>query len=172
MQKHGGWARGCRDDFARAVLRVAAAGRGNAATVGIAIAPSIVPSSRQSGTRAGIMCNVQLSAVMRRAMVCIVLCAAIVIMAKVRVSDSDECACAALSMCALAAGDERGAPASSEAQAAIARVSIPFALVNGLFNESYLRVACWPMESCWRSMYCGARSSPAIDRESSENTSL
>ena len=130
MQKDGGWARGCRGDFARAVLRMAAAGRGNAAIVGIAIASSIVPSSRQSGTRAGIMCNVQLSAVMRRAMVCIVLCAAIVIVAKVRVSESDECACAVLLMCALAAGDERGAPASSEAQAAIARASIPFALVN------------------------------------------
>ena len=61
------------------------------------------------------------------------LCAAIVIVAKVRVSESDGCACAVLLMCALAAGDERGAPASSEAQAAIARVSIPFALVNGLF---------------------------------------
>ena len=80
------------------------------------------------------MCNVQLSAVMRRAMVCTVLCAAIVIVAKVRVSESDGCACAVLLMCALAAGDERGAPASSEAQAAIARVSIPFALVNGLFS--------------------------------------
>ena len=74
------------------------------------------------------------------------LCAAIVIVAKVRVSESDECACAVLLMCALAAGDERGAPASSEAQAAIARVSIPFALVNGLLRSEILPVemlACW-----------------------------
>ena len=134
VQKDGGWARGCRGDFVRGVLRVAAAGRGDAAIVGIVITPSIMPSSRQSGIRAGIKCNVQLSAVVRRAMVCMVMCAAIVTVAVVRDSESDECACAVLLMCALAAGDGRGAPASSEAQAAIARASIPFALVNGLFQ--------------------------------------
>ena len=117
----------------RAVLRVAAAGRGNAAIVGIVITLSIVPSSRQSGIRAGIRWNVELSAVLRRAMVCMVMCAAIIVVAMVRASESGECARAVLLMCASAARDAHGAPASSVAQVAIARVSIPFVLVNGLF---------------------------------------
>jgi len=134
VQKHGGKARGCRSGFVRAVLRVAAAGRGNAAIVGIVITLSIVPSSRQSGIRAGIRWNVELSAVLRRAMVCMVMCAAIIVVAMVRASESGECARAVLLMCASAARDAHGAPASSVAQVAIARVSIPFVLVNGLFR--------------------------------------
>ena len=116
----------------RAVLRVAAAGRGNAAIVGIVITLSIVPSSRQSGIHAGIRWSVELSAVLRRAMVCMVMCAAIIVVAMVRASESGECARAVLLMCASAARDAHGALASSVAQVAIARVSIPFVLVNGL----------------------------------------
>ena len=50
------------------------------------------------------------------------------------VSDGGECACAVLLMCASAIRGACGGPASSVAQAAIARVAIPFALVNGLFG--------------------------------------
>ena len=133
VQKHGGWARGCRSGFVRAALRVAAAGRGNAAIVGIVMTQPVVPSRRHSGVRAGIGCNVELSAVLRRAMVCMVMCAAIVVVAMVRVLEGGECACAALLMCASAARSACRVPASSVAQAAIARVGIPFVLVNGLF---------------------------------------
>ena len=134
VQRHGGWTRGCRIDFVRAVLRAAAAGRGNAAIVGIVISQSIVPSRRHSGACAGIKCNVELSAVSRRAMVCMVVCAAIVVVMMVRASESGECACAVLLVRASAARSAHGAPASSVAQAAIARVAIPFVLVNGLLS--------------------------------------
>ena len=102
---------------------VAAIELGSATIVRCACSRSIVPSSRQSGVRMAIVCNVERSAVLRRVEVCCTLSSAIAIVLGVRGSVCDECVCAEQSVRASSAINACAAAATSSARSAIARMA-------------------------------------------------
>ena len=88
-KKHGGQHRGRNGIFVRGVFGVAAIGLRSATIVRCACSRSTAPSSRQSGMRMAIMCNVERSAVLRRVEVCCTLSSAIAIVLR---AFEDRCA--------------------------------------------------------------------------------
>ena len=106
--------------FARSVCSGAFCDRRSQDIVGISSACCIRASIIRMCARAAMVCNVVLSALLRRVVVCIRISLLAVIVHGVRVSDSDECACAMLSMRAQSIRRARGTAASIRARSAIA----------------------------------------------------
>ena len=98
-QKHGGQHRDRSGIFVRGVFGVAAIELGPANIVRCVCSRGIVPSSRQSGVRMAVVCNVERNAVLRRAEVCCTLLSAIAIALGVRGSVCDMSACAPSNAC-------------------------------------------------------------------------
>ena len=122
-QKDGGQHRDRNGIFVRGVFGVAAIELRSATIVRCACSRSIVPSSKQSGVRMAIVCNVERSAVLRRVEVCCTLSSAIAIVLGVRGSVCDECVRAEQCVRAPSATDVCAAAATSSARSAIARMA-------------------------------------------------
>ena len=90
-KKHGGQHRDRNGIFVRGVFGVAAIELRSATIVRCACSRSTAPSSRQSGVRMAIVCNVERSAVLRRVEVCCTLPSAIAIVLGVRGLVCDGC---------------------------------------------------------------------------------
>ena len=122
-KKDGGQHRDRNGSFVRGVFGVAAIELRSAAIVRCVCSRSTAPSSRQSGMRMAIMCNVERSAVLRRVEVCCTLSSAIAITLGVRGPVCDECVRAEQSVRASSAVNACAAAAASSARSAIARMA-------------------------------------------------
>ena len=134
-KKDGGQHRDRNGVFVRGVFGVAAIELRSATIVRCACSRSIVPSSRQSGVRTAIVCNVEKSAALRRVEVCCTLSSAIAIVLGVRGSVCDECVRAEQSVRASSAINACAAAAASSAGSAIARMARTCVAVEGFLLQ-------------------------------------